>query len=367
MKPQAYKSEFVSKQPVDKIIGESQATQDLKRLIGLVAVSDGSVVIQGPTGAGKELVAEALHEASERTGQFVAINCAAIPKDLLESELFGYEKGAFTGAVKAREGRFEQADGGTLFLDEIGDMSLDLQSKILRVLETQKVQRIGSNKDITVNVRTVCATHKNLSLMAEKNEFRSDLLYRLNVFPIVVPSLAERSDDIPGLVRQFLKSELKNLPSKKLPDFSDGAIDQLKTYQWPGNIRELKNIVIRASILFPGLRVDRNHVLENLLDLNVPTELHVTEARDLMDDLADLESIVEGNLQQTTGPPEPNDFKTWFDHYPSANLRGMLSEIEIVLIETALETEDGHIARAAKKLKINRTTLIEKIKKYGIV
>ena len=237
---------------LNKIIGDSGPTRELKRLIELVATSDGSVVIRGATGSGKELVAEALHEQSQRRGSFVAINCAAIPKDLLESELFGYEKGAFTGALKSHAGRFEQADKGTLFLDEIGDMSLDLQSKILRVLETQKIQRIGSNKDIKVDVRTVCATHKDLALMTEKNEFRADLLFRLNVFPIDVPTLRERASDIPLLIKNFEITELRNLPKEKHPQFTQDAYRALSKYSWPGNIRELKNVVIRASILFPG-------------------------------------------------------------------------------------------------------------------
>ena len=356
----------MNKESIHKIIGDSSPTQELKRLINLVAVSDGAVVVRGPTGSGKELVAEALHPGSKRSGEFVAINCAAIPKDLLESELFGYEKGSFTGALKNRAGRFEQADNGTLFLDEIGDMSLDLQSKLLRVLETQKVQRIGSNKDIKVNVRIVCATHKDLSLMTEKSEFRPDLLYRLNVFPINVPALEDRPDDIPALVDKFLKTELANIPKEKIPRFSEDALTQLKLYNWPGNVRELKNIVIRASILFPGVEITQEHVVENLLSLNVPKAALTTENGDLMEDFEDIRKIIDETSGPDSIPPEPETFKFWFDHYASANLRGMLSEIEIVLIEAALQSEDGHIARAAKKLNLNRTTLIEKIKKYSI-
>ena len=351
---------------LNKIIGDSGPTRELKRLIELVATSDGSVVIRGATGSGKELVAEALHEQSQRRGSFVAINCAAIPKDLLESELFGYEKGAFTGALKSHAGRFEQADKGTLFLDEIGDMSLDLQSKILRVLETQKIQRIGSNKDIKVDVRTVCATHKDLVLMTEKNEFRADLLFRLNVFPIDVPTLRERASDIPLLIKNFADTELRNLPKEKHPQFTQDAYRALSKYSWPGNIRELKNVVIRASILFPGSNVNGDQVSQNLLNLKVPDKINKIQDHDLTDDLSELEKIIEETAVAYMTPPSPEDFRKWFEYNLTANLRGLLSEIEITMIEAALESEDRNIAKAATKLTINRTTLIEKIKKYGI-
>ena len=351
---------------LNKIVGDSGPTRELKRLIELVAPSDGSAVIKGATGSGKELVAEALHELSRRKGAFVAINCAAIPKDLLESELFGYEKGAFTGALKSHAGRFEQADKGTLFLDEIGDMSLDLQSKILRVLETQKIQRIGSNKDIKVDVRTVCATHKDLVLMTEKNEFRADLLFRLNVFPIDVPTLRERASDIPLLIKNFEITELRNLPKEKHPQFTQDAYRALSKYSWPGNIRELKNVVIRASILFPGSIVNGDQVSQNLLNLKVPDKINKIQDHDLTDDLSELEKIIEETAVAYMTPPSPEDFRKWFEYNLTANLRGLLSEIEIIMIEAALETEDRNIAKAAGKLTINRTTLIEKIKKYGI-
>ena len=351
---------------LNKIVGDGGPTRELKRLIELVAPSDGSVVIKGATGSGKELVAEALHELSRRRGTFVAINCAAIPKDLLESELFGYEKGAFTGALKSHAGRFEQADKGTLFLDEIGDMSLDLQSKILRVLETQKIQRIGSNKDIKVDVRTVCATHKDLVLMTEKNEFRADLLFRLNVFPIDVPTLRERASDIPLLIKNFVVTELRNLPKEKHPQFTQDAYRALSKYSWPGNIRELKNVVIRASILFPGSIINGDQVSQNLLNLKVPDKINKIQDYDLTDDLSELETIIEETAVAYMTPPSPEDFRKWFEYNLTANLRGLLSEIEITMIEAALESEDRNIAKAASKLTINRTTLIEKIKKYGI-
>jgi len=354
----------LANQVLDKIVGTSESAIQLKHLIQLVAPSEGSVTIQGPTGAGKELVAEAVHALSERKGEFVAINCAAIPKDLLESELFGYEKGAFTGADRRREGRFEQASNGTLFLDEIGDMSLDLQSKLLRVLENQQVQRIGGRDSISVNVRIVCATHKNLEKMADQGTFRADLMYRLNVFPVVVPSLRERIDDIPALIEYLMPAS--NDPSTK-PKFTKDAIRAMSNYSWPGNIRELKNILLRAMVLFPGTIITGEHVTQNLLRLQVPETKRKQETLDAWDELDDLEEIIKVDETLKSRPPTAEDFRNWFEHYPETNIRRLLSEIEVVLIEAAIKDQDRHIAKAAEKLMLRRTTLIEKIKKYGIL
>lgn len=354
----------LANQALDKIVGTSESAIQLKHLIQLVAPSEGSVTIQGPTGAGKELVAEAVHALSERKGEFVAINCAAIPKDLLESELFGYEKGAFTGADRRREGRFEQASNGTLFLDEIGDMSLDLQSKLLRVLENQQVQRIGGRDSISVNVRIVCATHKNLEKMADQGTFRADLMYRLNVFPVVVPSLRERIDDIPALIEYLMP--VSNDPSTK-PKFTKDAIRAMSNYSWPGNIRELKNILLRAMVLFPGTIITGEHVTQNLLRLQVPETKRKQETLDAWDELDDLEEIIKVDDTLKSRPPTAEDFRNWFEHYPETNIRRLLSEIEVVLIEAAIKDQDRHIAKAAEKLMLRRTTLIEKIKKYGIL
>ena len=192
-----------------KIIGKSKPAVELKKMINLVASSSSPVIINGPTGSGKELVAEAIHEESRRKGNFVALNCAAIPSELMEAEIFGFEKGAFTGALKTTTGKFEQANKGTLFLDEIGDMPFGLQTKLLRVLENSTISRVGSNKEIKLDVRIICATHKNLNSLVEENIFREDLLFRLNVFPIAVPSLKNRSDDIPDLVKHFLDLKLE--------------------------------------------------------------------------------------------------------------------------------------------------------------
>ena len=348
---------------LEKIVGSSEPTLQLKHLIQLVAPSEGSVMIQGATGAGKELVAEAIHSLSERTGEFVAINCAAIPKDLLESELFGYEKGAFTGADRRREGRFEQASNGTLFLDEIGDMSLDLQSKLLRVLESQQVQRIGGRDTISVNVRVVCATHKNLEKMVDQGSFRADLMYRLNVFPISVPPLRDRTEDIPVLI-EALTPAARGASTK--PKFTKDAIRAMSNYSWPGNIRELKNILLRAMVLFPGAVITGEHVTQNLLRLQVPEISRKQENLDAWDELDDLKEIVNADDIQNSRPPTAEDFRNWFEHYPETNVRRLLSEIEVVLIEAAIKDQGGQVAKAADKLMLRRTTLIEKIKKYGI-
>ncbi|MCQ2119353.1 MAG: sigma-54 dependent transcriptional regulator [Bacteroidales bacterium] len=232
-----------------KMIGESQPMVHIKELISKVAPTDARVLITGPNGSGKELVARSLHEQSARSAMpYVEVNCAAIPSELIESELFGHEKGAFTSAIKQHKGKFEQADNGTLFLDEIGDMSLAAQAKVLRILQEKKLSRVGSDKDITVDVRVIAATNKNLREEIEKGNFREDLYHRLSVIVIQVPSLDERKEDIPLLVDYFVKqiSTESGMPAKK---FSEGAIATLQEKKWTGNIRELRNVVERLMIL----------------------------------------------------------------------------------------------------------------------
>lgn len=232
-----------------KMIGETPAMLKVKEMIERVAPTDARVLITGSNGTGKEAVAHWIHEKSNRaTAPFVEVNCAAIPSELIESELFGHVKGSFTGAVKDKAGKFEQADGGTLFLDEIGDMSLAAQAKVLRALQENRITRIGSDKDVTVNVRVVAATNKNLREEIEKNNFREDLYHRLSVILIHVPTLNERIDDIPLLVDDFIRTccEEQNFPVKKI---TDDAIDELKKINWRGNIRELRNVIERLVIL----------------------------------------------------------------------------------------------------------------------
>ena len=237
---------------VQEIIGESPAIVRIKAMIDRVAPTDARVLITGSNGTGKELVAKWLNEKSERASMpFVEVNCAAIPSELIESELFGHEKGAFTSAVKQHKGKFEQADGGTLFLDEIGDMSLAAQAKVLRVLQENKLTRVGSDKDINVNVRVIAATNKNLRDEIAKGSFREDLYHRISVIVIHVPSLAERADDIPLLVGHFI-SQICQDSGKPLREIEPEALEELKKYTWGGNIRELRNVVERLLILSNG-------------------------------------------------------------------------------------------------------------------
>ena len=354
-------------QAIDNIIlGNSLAITDMKKLVEMVSRANTTVLIQGETGSGKELVAEALHVASGRKGDNISVNCAAIPSELLESELFGHEKGAFTGADRARPGRFEQADNGTIFLDEIGDMPLSLQSKLLRVLEGRKVQRVGSSKEIEVDFRLVCATHQDLEKKVEKGEFRADLYYRINVFPIEVPTLAMRSVDVPILIKGIIE-KIKFSGQTINVNFSEEALKVLSNYSWPGNVRELRNVIERASVLFNERLISGDNVKDNLLRLKVPDpdeeqdELWAasTNLKEEKEETADDE---ESNLPI----PKPEQYKDWFLYFDKMDLRKHLSEIEIVMIEAALEKTDGMVSQASDALKLRRTTLIEKMKKYGI-
>lgn len=232
-----------------QMIGNSEPLQKIQEIIGKVAPTDARVLITGPNGSGKELVARALHDQSNRkNAPFVEVNCAAIPSELIESELFGHEKGSFTSAIKTRIGKFEQADGGTLFLDEIGDMSLSAQAKVLRALQEQKITRVGSDKDISVDVRVLAATNKNMKEEIEAKRFREDLYHRLSVILIKVPSLAERIDDIPLLAEHFVNESCKEMGVPK-KEISADAVKKLQTYPWTGNIREFRNVIERLVIL----------------------------------------------------------------------------------------------------------------------
>ena len=350
-----------------KLVGSSEATMRLKKLISMVAPSNSAVIIQGQTGVGKELVAESVHDASRRKGKFVAVNCAAIPRDLMEAELFGYEKGAFTGAIKTTPGKFEQANKGTLFLDEIGDMNLELQSKLLRVLENSIVTRVGGRTDIQLDVRVVCATHKDLSVLVTQNKFREDLLFRLNVFPIQVPPLRERLDDIPEIVNHFLKINHSASATEAPIGFDDGGLEALSTYEWPGNIRELKNILERAKVFFPGQNINHEQVTQTLLGFDQNSFFNqAEESQNIWSALDDLGGAERGHEAEEIAPPAPKDFSRLFDTANSVDVRRLLRDIEITLIEKALDRNAGNTSEAAKDLHLQRTTLIEKIKKYGL-
>ena len=352
----------------DIIIGISSSSKELKRLIRMVSTSRTNVLVLGETGTGKELVAKAIHNESKRIGPLISVNCAAIPSELLESELFGHEKGSFTGADKPRAGRFEQASNGTLFLDEIGDMPLSLQSKLLRALEEKSIQRVGGNKTINIDFRLVCATHQDLSSKVEKGEFRADLYYRINVFPIDVPKLTERSVDIPLIIQKILNEmQSDNDLSENLPKFNESAILALQKYNWPGNVRELKNLIERACVLFGEKEINADNVKHNLLKIKAPIENEESDA--LWDAASDLVGISKNNdiTKENFSPlPIPENYRDWFSYYDNIDIRRHLQDIEIILIEAALEKSSGQVSQASEILKLRRTTLIEKMKKLAI-
>ena len=347
----------------DIIVGQSAAVKEMKKLIEVVASSPTSVLVLGETGSGKELVAQAIHAASGRSGRLISVNCAAIPGELLESELFGHEKGSFTGADKAREGRVELAHGGTLFLDEIGDMPLALQSKLLRVLESRTVQRVGGNTEIDVDFRLVCATHQNMQARVDDGSFRADLFYRINVFPIQVPTLAERHVDVP-LITNTILAQLTAVSGGDRPSLEESAMTELSRYPWPGNVRELRNVLERAMVMFPGQTITSTHVRENLLRMKAPN--HDEEMDALWEASQDL-SGVDLIADKAEAPlPHPSHYADWFSYFDGIDMRRHLRDIEVVLIEAALAHSNGMVSHAAELLKLRRTTLIEKMKKLMI-
>jgi len=328
------------------LVGESQVIVEVRRLIAQVGPSNASVLITGPSGSGKELVARSIHAASDRAAaSYVAVNCGAIPRDLLESELFGHEKGAFTGAVNQRNGRFEEAHAGTLFLDEIGDMPADMQVKLLRVLEERTIQRVGGRGEIAVDNRIVSATHRDIDEAIDEQYFREDLFYRLAVFPIHLPSLTERSEDIPLLVRGFLRRKCD-------VRFSQPAMERLMAHNWPGNVRELRNLVERASILHPSRAIGADEVEALLL----PRRSRLGKPARLMPVANDVAPALTG----TSEPALPLIGETPVD------LRSLVAELEERYILEALLQAGGVVAAAARTLKLQRTTLIEKMRKLGL-
>jgi sigma-54 specific flagellar transcriptional regulator A len=342
--------------------GNSVAVRRVRRMIEQVASFDTTVLITGESGTGKEVVARSIHERSNRADKpFVAVNCGAIPHELLESELFGHEKGAFTGAITARKGRFEMADGGTLFLDEIGDMPLSMQVKILRVLQERTFERVGANRSSQCDVRIIAATHRNLEDAIVKGSFREDLYYRLNVFPIEMPPLRERLEDLPLLIEDLIQSlERSGHGSVRL---GADAVHALRAYHWPGNVRELSNLIERMAVLHPGATVSVAD-LPARYRAQAPTAF-VNESESLLDapelefesmlptqSLVDTPAAVIGELAEL--PPE------------GMNLKDHIERIELVLIRQALQQAGGVVAHAAKLLSTRRTTLVEKLRKYGL-
>ncbi|UXN04173.1 MULTISPECIES: nitrogen regulation protein NR(I) [unclassified Bartonella] len=338
------------------LVGRSPAMQDIYRILARMMQTDLTIMITGESGTGKELVARALHEYGRRKkGPFVAINMAAIPKDLIESELFGHEKGAFTGAQTRSSGRFEQADGGTLFLDEIGDMPMDAQTRLLRVLQQGEYMTVGGRTPIKTDVRIVAATNKDLRLLINQGLFREDLYYRLNVVPLRLPALRERAEDIPDLVRHFFKNAAEDgLPVKYIT--SEG-LDLMRSYSWPGNVRELENLVRRLAALYPQEAINAD-VIE--------AEIKPDRQKDAMvgADSAVLETIsiaqaVEFNMQRY--------FASFGNDLPPEGVyHRVLAEMEYPLILACLTATRGNQIKAAELLGLNRNTLRKKIRDLGV-
>ena len=327
------------------LVGQSAAIQQIQRLIDHVAVTDSTVLITGESGTGKEVVARNIHYRSgRRGGPFVPINCAAIPSELFESELFGHEKGAFTGAISRRKGRFELADTGTLFLDEIGDMPLAAQTKLLRVIQERVFERLGSNQCIETNVRIIAATHCDLEKCIIEKKFRKDLFYRLNVFPIEMPSLRHRCEDIPLLIDE-LRQRLKHDLGLDI-DFAKDAMRCLIDNKWDGNVRELANAIERIAILFPGGKVHASDLPADLQNRRRISKLNLNAQSEAV-------TSVENSVPLSL-PPDGLDLKS------------QLSDIEKEFIELALSATNGVVSKASTLLCMRRTTLVEKIKRYSI-
>jgi sigma-54 specific flagellar transcriptional regulator A len=408
---------------LEAIIGSSPSVNEVKSLIKAIARSTSTVLILGESGTGKELVARALHDLSDRRdAQFVPINCAAIPKELIESELFGHRKGAFTGALADRVGRFELAHGGTLFLDEIGDLALDMQVKLLRVLQERAIDPIGSSRPIPIDVRIIAATHRDIESEIASGHFRQDLFYRLNVLPIEMPPLRGRLEDVPALVDHFARKLAG--PGSGPIRISEDLAHVLQCYDWPGNIRELANLIDRLSVLYPGSRLSLGMVPMSMLPRGMrPYAERLVSMRETMSEAEELteaeglpevfqsperqhgpESIFpeasiapeatgsfrlrleEGGPQAEHAPfiiPEGiksvEEILMIVDNEPAdpanpgvelpddgLHLKDHLAEIEKGLIVQALNRSDGNISQTARLLRLQRTTLIEKINKYGL-
>lgn len=337
------------------LVGVSQSVSKVRQLIEQVADTEANVLILGDSGTGKEVVARNLHFHSVRKDKpFVPVNCGAIPPDLLESELFGHEKGAFTGAISARQGRFELANGGTLFLDEIGDMPLAMQVKLLRVIQERVFERVGGNKSIKADVRIIAATHRNLEEEITEGRFREDLFYRLNVFPIEMPSLSQRAEDIPLLLEELIvRMENNKRGSVRL---TAAAISALQQYEWPGNVRELSNLVERLLIMFPNGVVDVQDLPEKYrqgFDFSA-TATSESSAENPETEQRVVSHIVNQVTSQDVLPAEGID------------LKAHLLNLESNLIKQALDDANGVVAHAAQRLNMRRTTLVEKMRKYGL-
>ena len=314
-----------------EMIGESSVINKLKAQIAVAAPSSGWVLITGENGTGKELVARAIHQRSTRNQKaFVEVNCAAIPEELIESELFGHEKGAFTGATAARKGKFDQANGGTLFLDEIGDMSLKTQAKILRILQEHTFERVGGNRTIEVDVRVIAATNKNLEEEIKDGNFREDLYFRLNVLPFVAPPLRQRKDDIPLLTSHFLQYFCSK-ESREIKTIAADALQSLSNYNWPGNVRELKNLIERLVIMTPAQQIEVSDLPHAIIQRTSPQATVTTQMEEMPDSYRDAKELFEKQF----------------------------------LLEK-LQKNNWNISRTAEEIGLERSNLHRKIKSYGI-
>jgi len=341
----SYASEPDQQKEEEQIIGSSPKMQEIYKVIGQVAPSDVTVLLRGESGTGKELMARAIYQHSLRSNQlFLPINCAAIPDTLLESELFGHEKGAFTGAISRRIGKLEQCQGGTIFLDEIGDMSLSTQAKLLRILQEKSFERLGGRETIRVDIRFIVATNKDLEEAISKGEFREDLYYRLNVVSIKIPPLRERKEDIPSLVSYFLRKFNREL-KKRVVGITPGAMEKISFYGWPGNVRQLENVLKRAMLLCQG-----ELILDDQLLLEVEERRESGEVRDRRT----FENLVDSLFEELIGNPLAQEGLD------------MVSAIEIRLIIRALQKTNGNQVQAASLLGINRSTLRGRMDRYHI-
>ncbi len=334
------------------IIGHSPAMQEIYRLVARLTDTDLTVLISGESGTGKELVAKALHDFGHRKkGPFIAINMAAVPRDLIESELFGHEKGAFTGAINKGAGRFSVANGGTLFLDEIGDMPLEAQTRLLRVLQQGEYTTVGGRDSIPTDVRIIAATNKNLRSLVKQGQFREDLYYRLNVVPINMPPLRDRTEDIPSLVRYFLIQSQEDGLSAKILD--QEALEELKQYNWPGNVRELENLILRLSALNSEDIITADIVKKDLI--TPPNEIYLSE-----------------NANESIGDSVERHLQRYFSAHneglpPSGLYERIITEVEKPIINISLRATNGNQIKASKLLGLNRNTLRKKIRELGII
>ena len=352
--PKARRPTLPEEEPAEHmpLVGRSPAMQDIYRILARLMQTDLTVMISGESGTGKELVARALHDyGKRRNGPFVAVNMAAIPRDLIESELFGHEKGAFTGASSRNAGRFEQAEGGTLFLDEIGDMPMEAQTRLLRVLQQGEYTTVGGRTPIKTNVRIVAASNKDLRLLINQGLFREDLFFRLNVVPIRLPPLRERAEDVPDLVRHFFTlAEREGLPSKQV---EPAALDRLKRYRWPGNIRELENLVRRLAALYPQDVIGAG-LIEAELDQPALTP-----------------GLEGGDRDETLSGAVERHLSVYFGEFgerlpPPGLYHRILKDIEYPLLSAALAATRGNQIKAAELLGVNRNTLRKKIRDLDI-